>query len=247
MPVVKNKSIRIGMLGTCAILVDGQLISGVPSSFYKIAAFLLLSGRQESVSRQRLRSILWSEDGDAERAAANLRRSIARIRELQAGLGFSLIQSNFNTVYLNKTANVSWDLRDYLRTLSSGNPMGEYPGELLADLKNTGPDFEDWLAEQRAMLRSRHIDRLAEELTRNGTSPSNRSGQLALAQKILTVDPCNEEAYRLLMLDAADHNNLARLEQIYQKCEAEMKRELGVSISSETRKLYANLVSALTG
>lgn len=247
MPVAKNKSIHIGMLGTCAILVDGQIISGVPSSFYKIGAFLLLSGRKESVPRQRLRAILWSEAGEAERAAANLRRSIARIRELQTTLGFSLIQSNFNTVYLSKSPHVSWDLWDYMRVLEGGSAMGEYPGELLADLQNTGPDFEDWLAEQRAMLRSRHIDRLAEELSRNGLSANNRSEQLALAQKILAVDPCNEEAYRLLMLDAADHSNLARLEQIYQKCEAEMKRELGVSISSETRKLYANLVSALTG
>jgi DNA-binding SARP family transcriptional activator len=245
----QNK-VSIRMMGSCVVLLDGKVISGVPSIFYKIAAYLLLSASNGSASRQRLRSLLWSERDEADRAAANLRRSLARIRAMQAELGISLIESNFSTVYLVDSPDIGWDLRDFLVLIANKTEdvsLGRYPGDLLADLDDTGPDYEDWLSEQRNGLRARFIDRLAEGLTSPSWARKSASARGALAHEILAVDPCNEEAYRVLMMEAAANRNAARLEQIFQKCESELRSELGIPISLETRTLYVGLMRTLTG
>ena len=64
--------------------------------------------------------------------------------------------------------------------------------------------------------------------------------------EILSVDPCNEEAFRILMIDAAASRNAARLKQVYQRCETELRHELNVAISAETRTLYEGLMRSIT-
>ena len=244
-----NTRIAISTVGSCVILVDGKVVSGVPTIFYKVAAYLLLAGTNGSVTRQRLWSALWSDPRDADRAAANLRRSLARIRALQAKYGFALIESNFHTVYLVEDAQVSWDLkRLWGILLDQGQPvrLGSYPGELLADIHDSGPEFEDWLGTWRETLRGRFLDRLAQSISDESWASKNGPTRRALAQEILSVDPCNEEAFRILMIDAAASRNAARLKQVYQRCETELRHELNVAISAETRTLYEGLMRSIT-
>ena len=242
--------IFVGTLGTCVLRVDGRVVSGVPTIFHKIASYLLISGENGSISRQRLRDVLWSQTDDPERASANLRRSLARIRALQKSADFSLIGSNFSSVYLIDDPQVTWDLRDLLVALADKQSEigpGVYPGDLLSNIKDGGPEFEDWLSEQRSRLHNRFAERLTDGMTDAKWAQKSSSERKMFAQYLLAVDPCNEQAYRLLMLEAAANHNIARLREIFVQCEAEFRRELGLPVSSETRDLYRGLMRGLTG
>src|SRR5690606_10300452 len=86
-------------LGVCSIAIDGVVQSTVPSSCFRIATYLLLSGARMTASRQRLRSVFWP-DADLKKAGANLRQNLVRIRRFQDEHNFCLIDSNFSLIFL---------------------------------------------------------------------------------------------------------------------------------------------------
>src|SRR5690606_29134500 len=99
--------ISMNTLGVCSIAVDGVVQSTVPSSCFCIATYHLLSDSSTMMSLQRLKSIFWP-DADVEKASANLRQNLVRIRRFQDENGFQLIGSNFTLVYLMQHG-IDWD------------------------------------------------------------------------------------------------------------------------------------------
>lgn len=241
-----GREIVVNTMGNCSIRVDDQAQNGIPLSFYKIAVYILLSGPGQIVSRESVRSMLWSEVRDRERAAADLRQSLMRIRRVQNRLGFRLIESNLTSIYLVDDTATRWDLRDFLRQIGSPGYDGriDYPGELLADLPYSGTDFEDWLVEQRHHLRNQVIEFLSHAIMDDTDIGGDR--RYVHARDLLRIDPCNEEAYRLLMIKAATNRDFAQLEYLFKRCEDSLQRDLGVRVSPETRSLHTGLVRALS-
>lgn len=239
--------VSLNTLGVCSIEIDGVVQSAIPSSYFRIAAYLLLSGTRMMMSRQRLGSFFWPE-ADPEKASANLRQNLVRIRRFQDENDFQLIGSNFTLVYL-ATEGIDWDLRDFLDALEGDDEASLtracdlYGGELLADIGAASAEFEEWLSEQRETLRSPFVDRLTAALHDGAAlSPAARS---VCARKLLTLDPCNEQAFQVLMTEAAGQGDLARLQHLFERCERQLMNELGVGTSDDTRGLYSQLARDL--
>ena len=239
--------ISINMLGVCSIAADGVVQATVPSGFFRIAAYLLLSGSRMTMSRQHLKSMFWP-DVDVENAGANLRQSLARIRRFQDENDFRFINSNFSLVYLTPDG-IDCDLRGFLDTAEGDDVEALvsacelYGGELLADIGASSAEFEEWLAGQRERLRSGLIERLTGALNDGaGLSPAMRS---LCAHKLLGVDPCNERAFQALMTEAAEQGDHARLRHLFERCERQLMSEFGVGSSADTRGLYAELSRGL--
>ena len=239
--------VSFNTLGVCSIEINGVVQSAIPSSYFRIAAYLLLSGARMMMSRQRLGSFFWPE-ADPEKASANLRQSLVRIRRFQDENNFQLIGSNFTLVYLTPES-VDWDLRDFLDALESDDEGALtracelYGGELLADIGGSSVEFEEWLSEQRERLRSPFIEKLTAALQDEAAlSPAERG---PCARKLLTLDPCNEQAFQTLMTEAAEQGDLARLQHLFERCEPQLMNEFGVGISSDTRGLYSELARNL--
>lgn len=235
--------VSLNTLGVCSIAVDGIVQSTVPSSCFRIATYLLLSGSRMMMSRQRLKSIFWP-DADLEKASANLRQNLVRIRRFQDENNFRLIGSNFTLVYLMPDG-IDWDLREFLDALESEDEASIvsacefYGGDLLADIGASSPEFEEWLSEQRERLRGTLIEKLAGALGDDTIlSPAARS---LCARKLLAVDPCNEQAFQTLMTEAAEQGDHARLRHLFERCERQLMNEFGVGSSAGTRGLYSQL------
>jgi len=64
---------------------------------------------------------------------------------------------------------------------------------------------------------------------------------MRICHDILSVDPCNEPAYRVLMRCHAARGNLAAVHSVYQRCTSLLKEDLDVPPSSETTSLYKQL------
>ncbi|SEQ37672.1 DNA-binding transcriptional activator of the SARP family [Devosia sp. YR412] len=214
----------------------------VPSAFYRITAVLALSSGV--VSRTRLGDLFWADAPDGA-ASANLRQSLARIRQLQQSLQFDLISMDTSRVLLKSTAEVDCDLlalRNILRTSYGGRAVDLcrlYNGDLLSDLPPASSEFEDWLETNRNDLRNRVLEELGAALTEDHTlSPAQRS---SCAMQILAIDPYNEEAHRQLMIEAARRGEASLVHSYYNRCRDQLQRELGVSPSLETQELYQRL------
>lgn len=236
--------IFITTLGACSIRVGDVVQRGIPLNFYKMAVFIFLSGQRCLVSRDSLRHVLWADVHDRDKAAADLRQSLMRIRRLQKRLDFQLIQSNMNAVHLVNEPQVHWDLRDLIARIDTPGHFSRisYPGELLADIPYSGLEFEEWLAEQRQTLRGQAIEYLSRAIADEvGTLKEQRYNY---ARDLLRIDPCNEEAYRLLMLKAASDRDFTQLEYLYTRCERHLERDLGIKVSLETKSLHMGLKRA---
>jgi DNA-binding SARP family transcriptional activator len=207
-----------------------------------------LSSRNLTVSRQKLCSVFWPE-ADHDQAATNLRQSLARVRRFQEEHDIRLIESNFTVVHLHPEQ-FRWDLAEVVRAIDGDSDIfdidavttlcAHYGGDLLSDIAQSSFEFEDWLSEQRAQLREGVIEKLVVALEEPDRFPQTL--RMACARKLLTIDKSNEQAFHLLMREAAEHRDFGRLRQIYERYERHMRDELGVSGSPHTRALYAELL-----
>ncbi len=251
MPVrMKGMSLRtnlvsVVLLGACGLKVGAKVIDRVPSSFYRIVAYLIVAGEDAIVSRQRLRALLWSEAGDAQ-ASANLRQELRRIETLQRRNNFYFIGRNYSSVFIADSASVACDLRDVMEVLQTGassHPLAlvhAYKGELLADIGTSSPAFEEWLSETRERLNTEVADQLRSVLTSaHSVSPQNKS---ACARHLIKLDPCSEEAYMYLMREAAEQGNLSRVQSLFESCMRNLRNELGVPASDSLLNLHSELV-----
>lgn len=239
----QRSRIAINTLGVCSIAVDGVVQATVPSGWFRIAAYLSLSGSRMTMSRQHLKSMFWP-DTDVENASANLRQCLARIRRFQDLNAFRFINASFSLVYLTPEG-IDWDLREFLGALEGDDVASLvrvcelYGGDLLADIGASSAEFEEWLSGQRERLRGALIERLMSALDAGeALAPAIRS---VCAHKLLAVDPYNERAFQTLMTEAAEQGDHARLRHLFERCERQLMAEFGVASSADTRGLYAQL------
>jgi DNA-binding SARP family transcriptional activator len=238
--------ISMNTLGVCSIVVDGVVQPTVPSGCFRIATYLLLSGSRMTMSRQHLKSVFWPE-ADLEKASANLRQNLVRIRRFQDEHGFQLIGSSFTLVYL-MPHEIDWDLPELLEALEGDDEASIvsacelYGGDLLADIGASSPEFEEWLYDQRERLRGTLIEKLVGALCDVSLSAAARG---LCAHRLLAIDPCNEQAYQRLMTEAAEQGDHARLHNLFERCERQLMNEFGVGSSAGTRGLYSELARNL--
>jgi DNA-binding SARP family transcriptional activator len=65
---------------------------------------------------------------------------------------------------------------------------------------------------------------------------------LLWCQKVIALDACWEEAYRLRMRGHMANGNRPMAIRVYQQCETALKKELGVEPMTETKRLYEELL-----
>jgi DNA-binding SARP family transcriptional activator len=110
---------------------------------------------------------------------------------------------------------------------------GEY---LVEDL------YEDWTMIERERLIHAYIDmlsRLADHYYETGRCQES----IRACYRILQKDRCHEVSYRLLMRSYTRLSLRERALRQYRMCERILKQEYGTVPSSETRALYASLLS----
>ncbi|WP_297107593.1 BTAD domain-containing putative transcriptional regulator [uncultured Devosia sp.] len=240
--------ITVKLLGTCCLIADGTLVQGVPASFFRIAAYLILSTPDQVQPRSRLAALLWpnAEDG---KAGANLRQAVARIRHLQDQQGFRLIEASVSTLHLAPGPEVYCDLIEMIRHISGDVTYSPhalckiYGGELLADQGSSSSEFEDWLSSRRDELLLQAVDGIAEGIHADGQYTQNERS--ACARRLLELDPYREDAVRVLMAEAAERRHFVRVSELYASMRSVLADDLGVEPSPETRALYTSLMEAV--
>jgi len=184
----------------------------------------------ERISRERLIELLWSDRGEAQ-ARASLRQALVEIRRAARGL----ILSDHDYVWIERARleeDDEWD-----RCVADE--------QLFDDLDDITPEFDAW-------LRCVRSGEAAEEWSELKWKAEQRLGReepdlaMPLIDRMRALDPFNEDWLRLAMQAERQAGHPAGIQQRFLAMDELLKRELGVSLSAQTRTLRDRLLEELS-
>ena len=219
--------VSIHLLGRFAVSVDGRPIPAADWRRDRAAALIKLLALRPAhrIHREQAMEIFWP-DADPEAAGANLRKAIHFARRT---LGVhDLIEVRNDIVALAPHAELEIDAESFeaaaKAALGGGNKSAYeraadfYGGRLLPD-----DLFVEWLDTPRAQLQQRYSDLL-------------RAG--GLWQRLIALDPADEQAQCALMQVALDAGNRVEAIRQFNQLRENLHAELGVGPSAATIALY---------
>lgn len=232
------QALVLSMLGGFELRCDGEQLRLAPG-VERVVAYIALQGRP--ASRSNVAGSLWL-DVPEERAMANLRSALWRLRQLRPrlveSLGDHLSLAPDVAVDVHVLSSAARDVLDGSRSTASTDLAGlASSGELLSDW------FEEWVLLERErfrQLRLHALERIAAELAAGGEY--GRAIVMALAA--IATEPLRESAhFVLIQLHLAQGN---RIEAIRQYCTYQqlMRDELDLEPSLQMRGLLEGLPDA---
>jgi TolB-like protein len=184
-----------------------------------------------SATRARLKSLLWSDRGEAQ-AGDSLRQLLAVLRKELAEQGCDILLVRDDQVGLHaETLRID---TDEIVKLPAQAAAGHYRGPLLNGLDVGDNQFEDWLAAERSTLQAQVI-KVLEQLCAEGLGEA----RIAAAQRLVGLDTMREASHRALISAYLAMGEKALAKKQLESLAQILERELGVKPSTETLSLFA--------
>ena len=232
---------RVTLFGTPHLVTARQHLVALPDKAFALVAMLVIRSSGLPETRRLIRQLLWSESAPSA-ASANLRSMLMRIQLREIEDGFSLLDANWNSVALARTADL-----DLVRFFDAarGDTLEDfitlcdlYRGELLDGMDFDG-GLNDWLQTER--------NRIRQQFSKAGTAliedrSIDRRASLMVAQRVIEVDPYHEPAHRALMQGYADSGEQVRVRETYLALKNRLASDLNVDPQPETTDLYFYLL-----
>lgn len=224
---VADLHVSIDLLGRFAVSIDGEPIPATAWRRDRAAALvkLLAISPGHRLHREQLIEAFWP-DLDIEAAGANLRKAVHFARK---SLGaHELIGIAGDVVALAPGSQLTIDGENFEAAAKAAMKSGDRDAfERAADLYGGAllPDdvYVDWLDTPRSQLQQRYLDLL-------------RAG--GLWQRLIALDPTDEQAQRALMQAALDTGNRGEAIRLFTQLRESLHTELGVGPSAATIALY---------
>jgi len=235
-------SLRIDVLGTPRIEVDGEPLHVDTRKAVAILAYLAVTGGPQA--RELLVDLLWP-DTDPDRGRAALRRTLSALRSALGGR-WVMVSRTAVTLEVEPDAVDVGRFRALVATAGDGPAAVDrlsaaaalHRDDLLAGFGlRDSVRFDDWQRDAAGELRAeleRTLDRLVAALEASGRA----ADAVPHARRRLALDPLHEPAHRaLIRLYAASGRRSEALGQ-YRDCVRVLDRELGVRPLAETTEIY---------
>ena len=230
----QSVGLRVYLLGPLRIERDGVAFSLSRRKVEALLAYLLR--HPEPQTRDYLATLFWGDSSDAQ-ARHSLRTALATVRKEVAA---DLLLADRDQVQLNPDFACWVDLHTLLAveqeldTIAIDLLLAKvalWQGDLLTGF------YEDWIVLEREHYRERLL-KLCLQATQTLRARSEYTQAIAVAQRVLTLDPANEHAHQHLMFCyMAAGDRPAALRQ-YELCERLLEEELDVPPQPETTALY---------
>jgi DNA-binding SARP family transcriptional activator len=224
--------ISIAVLGRFSVSVGGRHIPAAEWRRDRAAALVKLLAITPShrLHREQLMEAFWP-DLDGEAAGANLRKAVHFARKTLGGP--ELIETSGDIVGLASSTELSIDAEQFeIAAKSALRDGGKAAFEHAADLYGGTllPDdiYVDWLDTPRQQFHQRYAELL-------------RAGKLW--QRLIALDPTDEQAQCALMQAALDAGNRAEAIRLFKQLRETLHAELGVGPSRATIALYESALA----
>ncbi len=234
--------LELSFLGPPEVRFQGRAVNLRTRKTLAVLAFLALEGGMQP--RARLTALLWPELEETQ-ARGNLRNVLTYLRDALGGEAHLLIERQ--AIGLREDT-VRVDVRE-LERVSQGESeaaqleqiVRSYRGELLeAFALPDAPEFDDWLATQRELVRQR-FDTMLEALLEIFEAQGELDRALEVARRRLRLEPLNEVAHRQVISLQLHLGNRGAALEAYRTCQTVLRRELGVEPSPQTTALVSSL------
>lgn len=204
-----------------------------------------INNRGKWFSRDQLTDRLWP-NLDLEASNQNLKVALNALNRAlepgrEPGQNPFFIQ-RYDALYgLNPAACVKLDVDDFIQLTSSSEPedlqaaLELYQGDYLSD-----GETETWSFETRERMREVYLG-TAHKLAEYHLNNAHYDETMRICHAILSIDHCNEPAFRLLMRSHAFRGNQSGVHSVFQRCTTLLQEDLDVSPSNETINLYHEL------
>ncbi len=227
-PRLATPSVRLELLGGATLFGIGLR----HNLERKTAAVLALLALEGEITRSKVAGLLWS-DTDEERARANLRQCVHRLKKL---IGNDLINSG-ERMSLNASLEVDTLTLESRAFLGDDAGLIEVRGEILGGLDfEDCPEFDDWLLVQRERWRTARVGAY-----RRALQNLDASQALEWAQEWVNLEPISEEAHRAVARVYQKRGNRALALQTILDLQALLGRELGTGLSNDSKGLQTML------
>jgi TolB-like protein/Tfp pilus assembly protein PilF len=233
-------SIRLKLLGGFEVQrVAGPVIGLSAKKTRALLAYLTLAvGRAHG--RDKLADLLWSDRSDKQ-ARDSLRQAIAELREAFTDCQPAPLATDHELLAVDPAA-IEVDALEFERLAVNDNmadlrrAAALYGGELLDGIGVKDPVFEEWLGDRR-----RHYRDLAISMLKKLLAHERGEATLDVAQRLLALDPLQEEGHQALMRCYAEAGDITAALRQYDVCRTTLKRELDIAPSSGTEALHRQI------
>ncbi|RWC16875.1 MAG: adenylate cyclase [Mesorhizobium sp.] len=237
---------HIRLLGGIEVVsAGGQPLHFATRKTSLLFAALVLAG-PKGLRRERVAAMLWAGSGE-QQARNSLRQALVDIRRLFPSTGDAAIrvEGNADTIWLAADADEAdiwvfdgaWQAEDGTNLAAAADL---YRGDLLDGLSFAG-EVDEWLAPLRANYTRKALD-LAERLSLlPGWDAREEQACEALAERLVALDPCAEQAHRALIRIFHHRGKTNDAFRQFLACREALKRELGVEPEEATRALVERI------
>ncbi len=253
-PVGRPPSVPLGLqircFGRFEVLCNGQPVD----RWRRRAAITLLKylvTQRRPVHRDVLLDLLWPELASV--AGMNgLRVTLHSLRKTLAASGADPIM-NVGAVYFLNPAGSLWVDADVFSThFEEGLRIERRQGLHQASSEYASAEalyrddflvedlYEEWTVLRREELRDQYLLILT-KMAQHSLVTGDPEGCIVRCHKLLSKEPCNEDAYQRLMRAYAMLGQYGRAARWYQVCESTLRKELDVTPSAETQRVYKEL------
>ena len=179
--------------------------------------------------------LFWS-DVPTETARHNLRQLIKRLKVLSLPENLEIERDRLRW-------QVSSDVATFKKALLEKNlneALASYTGEFLQGLESGDTnEFHTWLFNEREGLRSQWREAVLDYV-----QISEKTEAIKWLERLLELDPMDEEAVQLTMGLLADTKHYAKAGDIYQSFAKRLGDELGLTPTSNTQHLFQRIQSS---
>ena len=239
-------ALQIRTLGRIEVRKNGKLISGGEwKSQTARDLFLCLLDHSEGLTKEEVGTHFWPDSAPAQ-LKIRFKNAIYRLRN---AVGPKTIIFKKNVYQFDRSIDYEWDAEQFVAQVMLAydaecieseqeayeTALSLYTGDYLPDLDAI------WAWLERERLRTIFLDastRLAEIYLERDLY----SDALECCQNILTIDPCLEEAHRLIMRAYAATGNRAAVVRQYEQCCNILQEEIDAPPSDQTEDLFKRLM-----
>lgn len=208
--------------------------------------FFYLLAHPVGVTKEEIGIAFWP-DSTTDELRLRFKNCVYRLRR---AVGNDVVKYNDDETYqFNRAVDYEYDVEKFMREIS----LAKNAEGLDAQIKHLkaavsvylGPFMpkgeQSWIIAQREQYQQLFIENgliLANLLMQQG----HHSTAIQYSKRILDQDPCNEAAYRLLMVIYASMEDRASVKRQYELCRQTLMNELGVEPTDTTRNLFDTLM-----
>lgn len=207
--------------------------------------FLYLLAHPEGATKEEIVEVFWPY-GSPESTRLRFKNTIYRVRR---ALGPDCITFVDDYYRFNRSIDYEYDAEEFMRSLNAAT-AATLPAEQIRHFKDAInlyhglflPKLDmEWVLVLRTQLQHAFMEaviRLANLYFQSEQYPQ----AIQTANRALAEDPCNEAAYRLIMLAYAASGSRAEVARQYEKCKKILRSELNVEPAQQTRALFETLM-----